>query len=154
GAAGEVEQRILERTQRVDVEIVRRLVEEQDVAAASQQLREADAVALAARELADRLLLVASAKAGPAHVLTRVGLLLPELDVVVAAAALLPEVLLRVEPAARLVDVGELHRIADPQRAGVGLLLARDHAEERGLASAVRADHTDDPGRRQREVEV
>ena len=59
GAAGEVEQRLLERAQRVDVEVVRRLVEQQHVAAAPQQLREVDAVALAAGELADRLLLVA-----------------------------------------------------------------------------------------------
>src|SRR4029434_3658885 len=50
GAAGEVEQRLLERAQRVDVEVVRRLVEEEDVAAAAEQLCEVDAVALAARE--------------------------------------------------------------------------------------------------------
>ena len=66
GAAGEVEQRLLERAQRVDVEVVRRLVEQQHVAAALQQLREVDAVALAARELADRLLLVAAAEVEPA----------------------------------------------------------------------------------------
>ena len=38
--------------------------------------------------------------------------------------------------------------------ARVGLLLAGDHAEQRGLAGAVRADHADDAGRRQREGEV
>ena len=59
GAAGEVEQRLLERAQRVDVEVVRRLVEQQHVAAAAEQLREVDAVPLAAGELPDRLLLVA-----------------------------------------------------------------------------------------------
>ena len=58
GAAGEVEQRVLERAQRVDVEVVRRLVEQQQVAARAQQLREVDAVPLAAREVADALLLV------------------------------------------------------------------------------------------------
>ena len=59
GAAGEVEQGVLERAQRVDVEVVRRLVEQQHVAAAAQQLREVHAVALAAREVTDALLLVA-----------------------------------------------------------------------------------------------
>src|SRR3712207_7404899 len=49
-AAGEVEERLLERAQRVDVEVVRRLVEEQDVAAALEQLGQVDAVALAARQ--------------------------------------------------------------------------------------------------------
>src|SRR4051812_30205177 len=38
-AAGELEQRVLESPQRVDVEVVRRLVEQQDIAAAAQQLR-------------------------------------------------------------------------------------------------------------------
>jgi hypothetical protein len=52
-AAGEVQQRFLERAQRLDVEVVGRLVEQQHVAAALQQLREVHAVALAAGQLAD-----------------------------------------------------------------------------------------------------
>jgi hypothetical protein len=36
----------------------------------------------------------------------------------------------------------------------VGLLLAGDHAEQRGLAGAVGADDADDAARRQLEVEV
>ena len=67
GAAGEVEQRLLERAQRVDVEVVRRLVEQQHVAARPEELREVDAVALAAREVGDRLLLVAAAEVEPAR---------------------------------------------------------------------------------------
>ena len=47
-AAGERQQRLLERAQRVDVEVVGRLVEQQQVAALAQQLREVQAVALAA----------------------------------------------------------------------------------------------------------
>ena len=57
---GEVEQRVLERAQRVDVEVVGRLVEQQHVAAALQELREVHPVALAAREVADPLLLIAA----------------------------------------------------------------------------------------------
>ncbi len=51
GAAGEVEQRLFERTQGVDVEVVGRLVEQQHVAAALQELCEVHAVALTAGEL-------------------------------------------------------------------------------------------------------
>src|SRR5436190_3179340 len=58
GAAGEILQRLLERAQGLDVEVVGRLVEQKDVAALLQHLGEMDAVALAARELADILLLV------------------------------------------------------------------------------------------------
>src|SRR5574337_2096064 len=49
-AAGEVEQRLLERAQSVDVEVVGRLVEQKQVRPAPQQLRQVHAVALAARE--------------------------------------------------------------------------------------------------------
>ena len=59
-----------------------------------------------------------------------------------------------VEVGARLVDVGELDRVADAELAAVRLLLARDHPEERRLAGAVRADHADDAARRQRERQV
>src|SRR5262249_55428983 len=69
GAARELEQRLLERAQRVDVEVVRRLVEQEDVAARAEQLREVDAVALAAREVGDPLLLVATLEVEPGDVL-------------------------------------------------------------------------------------
>src|SRR4029453_8759248 len=75
-AAGEIEQRVLERAERVDVEVVRRLVGGQGVAPVSPALREVDAIAFAARKLSDRLLLVAAAKVEPAHVLARVELAL------------------------------------------------------------------------------
>ena len=45
-AAGEVEQRLFERAQGVDVEVVGRFVEQQQVAAPLQQLRQVQAVAL------------------------------------------------------------------------------------------------------------
>ncbi len=48
GAAGEIEQRVLERAQRVDVQVVGRLVEQQQVAARAQQFGEMQAVAFAA----------------------------------------------------------------------------------------------------------
>ena len=47
-AAGERQQRLFERAQRVDVEVVGRLVEQQQVRAALEQLRQMHAVALAA----------------------------------------------------------------------------------------------------------
>src|SRR5688572_28280666 len=48
-ASGEAKQRLLERAQRIDVEIVRRFVEQQYVAARLEQLREVQPVALTAR---------------------------------------------------------------------------------------------------------
>src|SRR5216117_2892806 len=71
-----------------------------------------------------------------------------------AVGELLPHGALPDERFAALVDVGEDHRLADAERTGVGLLLAHDHAEERRLARAVRADHADDPAARQDEADV
>ena len=49
---------------------------------------------------------------------------------------------------ARLIHEGKLDGRPDDDLAAVGLLLAGDHAEQRGLARAVRADDADDsPGR-------
>ena len=113
-----------------------------------------DAVALSAREVLDELLLVAAAEVEPRRVLARVHLALAEQDDVLVLGDLLPHGVLRVEAAARLVDVGELHRLADAELAVVGLLLAGDHLEERRLAGAVRPDHADDAAGRERERQV
>ena len=102
----------------------------------------------------DALLLVGAPEVEPGDVLARVDLAPAELDRVVAAGDLLPDRARRVEARARLVDVGQLDRLADAQLAGVRLLLAGDHAEERRLAGAVRADHADDAAGRQREGQV
>src|SRR4051812_49074790 len=57
-AAREVFQSLFESAHRVHVQIVRRLVEQEDVRAFLQHLREVDAIALAAREHPYLLLLV------------------------------------------------------------------------------------------------
>src|SRR5204863_8371773 len=49
---------------------------------------------------------------------------------------------------------GGRDRLAEAQRAGVGLLLPGDHAEKGRLAGAVRPDHADDAARREAEREV
>eukprot|EP00965_Chrysotila_dentata_P079571 2623788-Pleurochrysis_carterae.AAC.1 len=68
GAAGKLEQRFLERAHRVNVEVVGGLVEKQHVAVHAQHLGELHAVALAAGEVGDTLLLVARLEAEPARV--------------------------------------------------------------------------------------
>ena len=152
GAAGEIEQRLFERAQRVDVEVVGRLVEQQQVGAALEHLGQMDAVALAARQHADLLLLVGALEVEGAAIGARIDLALAEIEDVVAAGDFLPHGLLVVQRVARLVDIAELHRLADLDRAGVGLVLTGDHAEQRRLAGAVRADDADDAAGRQLEA--
>ena len=45
---------------------------------------------------------------------------------------------------AGLIDGGDLHGIADADFAAVGFFQSGQHAEQRGLAGAVRADDADD----------
>src|SRR5262249_23271279 len=67
-AAGELEQRVLERSQGLDVEVVAGLVEQQHVRAGEHGLGEVHPAALAARERADLLLLVGAAYVEAAEV--------------------------------------------------------------------------------------
>jgi hypothetical protein len=53
-----------------------------------------------------------------------------------------------------LIDVTELHRLADLEAAAIGLFLIGDHTEERRLAGAVGTDDADDAARRQTEREI
>src|SRR3954471_20640200 len=95
------------------------------------------AVALAARQRADLLLLVGPAEIECRAIGARIHLALAELKLIEAAGDLLPHGLLAVERIARLVDIAELHRLADLDAAFVGLLVAGDHAEQGGLAGPV-----------------
>jgi hypothetical protein len=155
GAAGESSSASSSARKRVDVEVVGRLVEQQQVGAGLQHLGQMHAVALAARELADLLLLVAALEVEGAD--NRRGVAssrLPSSMMSSAAGDFLPHRLLGIERVARLVDIAELHRLADLDRAGVGLFLAGDHAEQRGLAGAVGADDADDAAGRQLEIQI
>ena len=110
------------------------------------------AVALAAREVPDPLLLVGAAEVEPRAVGARVDLALAELDQVVAAGDLLPHGLVGRRarrgsgPRRRACTVSPTRSVP-----ASGFSCADDHAEQRGLAGAVGADHADDAGGRQLE---
>src|ERR1043166_6981891 len=98
-------------------------------------------VTLAAREAPDLLLLVRALEVERRAVAARVHLALAEHELIEPAGDFLPHGLAAVERVAALVDIAEMHRLADLDRAAVGLVLPGDHAEQRGLAGAVRTDH-------------
>src|SRR5262249_10290618 len=134
-AAGEGHERLLEDAERLEVEVVRRLVEDDDVAALAQQFRELDAVALAAREIADAGLLDRAREEEAREVVADVERLFllaartarSHLDELRALRDLLEDGLRRIERVAALVDVAEDHVLPDRDRARVGLLEAHDH---------------------------
>src|SRR5580704_8985150 len=154
GTAGEILQRPFERPQRIDVEIVGRLVKQQQVGARFEHLGKMHAVALAAGERADLLLLIGALEIEGGAISARIHLALAEEDDIVAAGDLLPDRRSAVERVARLVDIAELDRLADLDCALVRLLLAGDHAKQRGLVCAVGTDHPDNATGRQLEGEI
>src|SRR5690606_25068867 len=152
--ARELQQRILERTQRLHVEIVGRLVEQQHVAALQQRLGQVQTAALTAGERADQLLLVRALEVETADVGARLDLDTVDVEDVGTAGDLLEHRVVALQRRAALVDIGQLHGGAEDDLAGVRLLLARDHLEQRRLAGAVGADDADDGavGDDQREI--
>src|SRR3989339_1172696 len=67
-AAGKILQRLFEGPHRVDVEVVRRFVEQKDVGALFQYSRQMDAVSLAAGDAAHLFLLVSPGKIEPRYI--------------------------------------------------------------------------------------
>src|SRR5258706_5728995 len=112
------------------------------------------AIALAARQLAHPLLLVAALEVERRDVGAGLDSAAAEIERIRAARDLLPHRLLRLERLAALVNVGERHRVAHAQGAAVWLLLPRDHPEQRRLAGPVRTDHPDDAATWQLERQV
>ena len=129
GTARKREQRLLQRPQRVDVEVVGRLVEQQQVASGPQQLGQVQAVSFAARQLGDLLLLLGAPEVEPGDIRAAVDHAVAERYLLDAARDLLPDGLVRVQRVAGLVHVCELDGVAERKRARVGLVLTGDHPQ-------------------------
>src|SRR6188768_1072364 len=133
GAAGEFEQRVLEAAEGLDVQVVRRFVQEQEVAALLEREREVQPVALSTRQHAGLLLLIRAFEPELRDVGARGDLDLADLDPVQAVADDLPQGLVRVDAAATLIDVRDVDRLAHLQLAAVQRLEPDDRLEQRGL---------------------
>src|ERR1700682_3657838 len=105
--SGEFLQRVLERPQRLYVEVVRGFIEQQYVAPVEERLGEMQSPALAARQVAHELLLVLPPEVEAAEIGARLDLELADGEDVLAVGDRLPDVLL-VGKLARLVDPREL----------------------------------------------
>ena len=112
------------------------------------------AVALTAGHGADFLLLIASGETQPRNICPHVGGDVAKLKSILPIGDRLPDHVVRIERIARLLDVGELHRLANFQHAAIGLFLPDDHAKQRRLAGAVGPDDADDSAGRQRKIHL
>ena len=111
GAAGERDQRLLERAKRVDVQVVGRLVEQEHVAARAEQLGEVQPVALTPGQVFDPLLLIRPREPEPRDVLPRVDLALARSCRSRRRSPSRRSC--RLEPSPRLVDVREGDGVAE-----------------------------------------
>ncbi len=150
-AAGELQQRVLQGPQRLHVQVVGGLVQEDEVAPLLEGQRQVQPVALTAGEHPGRLLLVRPLEPEGGHVSSRGHLHVADLDVVQAVGDDLPQRLVRVDAGAGLVDVGQRDSLADRELAAVQRLQADDGLEQGGLAHPVWSHHTHDPVARQGE---
>ena len=150
-AARELEQCRLERGQRLDVEVVRGLVEEQQVATLLERKRQVQTVALATGKYASALLLVLALKAKARHVRAAGDLGLAHHHVVQAVRDDLPQVLIGVDAGAVLIDVRNLDGLAHLELARSQRLQTHNRLEQRGLAHTVGADDAHDAVARQGE---
>jgi len=112
------------------------------------------ATTLAARELTNAFLLIAALEVEAADVGAG-GRFIPTYGQQLGTAGdFFENGLVTVETIAALVDIGELDGIANLDLARIRLLLADQHAEQRRLAGAVRADDADDGAWRHVEAQL
>src|SRR5262249_44956050 len=149
-AAREAQERGLERLERLDVEIVRGLVEQYEVSAFLQQTCKMHAVPLATGKVLDLLLLIGALEVEPRTIGAAIDLAAAELHGPTAARDDLPDALVTLERVARLIDVRDLHGLANAESAAIGFVLADEHLEERRLAGAVRSNDADDASAREK----
>src|SRR5579863_6967935 len=112
------------------------------------------AIALAARQCADFLLLIGALEVEGRAIRPRIDFALSELELIEAAGNFFPNRLFAVERVARLIDIAKMDGFTDLDRAAILLVLVCDHTEQSGLAGAVRPDDPDDTAGRQFESQI
>src|SRR5262249_29866230 len=117
-AACEILQRLLQRAERIHVEIVRRLVQKQDVSAFLQHPRKMYTVPLPTGQIADSLLLIASRKVKSRHIRTRRHFARAKLDGIEPAGDLFPDGFVWIEHITALIDIGQMDCLSQPDRPG------------------------------------
>src|SRR5699024_2719959 len=130
--AREVFQPLFQRTQRIHVDVVGGLVEQQYVAALLQRKGEVEPVALSAGEYAHLFLLVGSRKIEPGHIGAGIHAAVAELDDVAVVRDGFIHRLFGVDGGMLLVYIGEFHRFSDAEFAGGGLFQPHYHPEKGG----------------------
>src|SRR5690606_34083758 len=137
---------LLQRAQRINVEVVRWFVQQQQVAALLQGDGQVHTVSHTARQLADLALLIRSTEIELSDICPGIDLFSAQLDQFVTASNGLPNGIVRFQVVVFLVDVSNPDRLAHFKRAAVGFLLADNHLEQGRLTGTIRANDSHYPG--------
>src|SRR5437773_9455796 len=153
GAACETFQSFFERAQGVDIEIVGRLVEDDEVRPLFQHTGQVHPVAFAAGDVLHLLLLIGAREVEPGAVGPGVDFGLAEHNGLVALGDDLVDGFVRLQ-AAILVHVAQLDRLTNLARSRIRFLYPDDHPEHRRLTGSVRTDHADNAAFGKTEVHI
>jgi hypothetical protein len=115
GTARELEQSVLQRPERFNVQVVRRLVKQQHVATNLECQRQIQPVPLTTGKDSGRLLLIRTLKAEGRNVRPTGHFDVTDVEEVQAIGNDLPHRFLGVDARSVLVDIGQGHRLADAQ---------------------------------------
>ena len=141
--APELPDALLQHLERLEVEIVRRLVEQEKVGGAGEQPRQEKPVPLAAGQRPHRIPGPARGEQEVAQVPEDVNRLPAHRQVISAVEHRIGDGRVLGEPFAFLVEIGDLKAGPVPHFAVRRLQLAEEQPDERGLADPVRADDPD-----------
>ena len=134
--------------QRREIEIVRRLVEDEQVAAAQEDFRNRETAALSAAEVLDAAIDRLIGEKVALQVTADMQLVIAEHDPVALARDRFHHALLIAEDFAILIHVIDHRARAAFHRTPRRFLLAENDAQQRGLACAIASDETDPRARR------
>mmetsp|Transcript_41024 Transcript_41024/g.95366 ORF Transcript_41024/g.95366 Transcript_41024/m.95366 type:complete len:247 (-) Transcript_41024:1077-1817(-) len=130
----------LQRSQRLNIQIVGRLIQHETITTQAQRLGELKAVALPAAQRRDGALLDAAAEVEPGAVGPTVHRPAANVYGIEPVGELFKNGRVAVKLGAHLFHVHRSHRLPHQQLPTVWLLLTHDHLKERGLPRSVRAD--------------
>ena len=114
-ASGEFDQRVFQRFQRLNIQIIRGLIEQQQIAALLQGEGKIQTIALATGEYAGQFLLVGTFETETGDICPCRYLDAADFDEVVAIGDGFPQILIRIEPCSVLIDIGDFYRVSDSQ---------------------------------------
>lgn len=153
-AARELQQGVFQRAQGFDIQVVRRFVEQQDVTAHLQQLRQMQTTALTAGQFANAFALIDAFEVEAAYIGAAWHFSVADLHDIQPAGHFFPDGFAVVHRVAELIDRGQLDGFTQRNGAAIRLLLTGHHAEQGRFTRAVWPDDPDDSAFRYREAQV